>query len=62
MHSDQKQYNVYPCDDGYHIVYDDFNEVIIAKTNNPDVANGVCTELNAMPEWLDETVNLESVH
>ena len=46
MHEIPKQFNVYPCDDGYYIIYDDVGEVIIAKTCNRDVANGICKGLN----------------
>ena len=63
MHEKPKQFNVYPCDDGYFIIYDDIEEVIIAKTCNRDVANGFCKGLNLMPEWLDEETFMgESVH
>ena len=58
-----EQYNVYPCDDGYYIIYDDIGEVIICKTRNEDVANGICKALNLMPEWIDDdTYYNESVH
>ena len=63
MHEKPEQFNVYPCDDGYFIIYDDIEEVIIAKTCNRDVANGICKGLNLMPEWLDEDTFIgESVH
>ena len=63
MHKLQEQYNVYPCDDGYYIIYDDIGEVIIAKTSNQDMAKGICKGLNTMPEWLDEDMFVgETVH
>ena len=50
------RYNVYSCDDGYHIIYDDMDETMMVKTKNQDLAESICHALNVIPDFDVEDV------